>query len=1117
MNASTIIIDWNTTRAQTEFWNDAIRLSRYTGVDFNDTANWNYYEGLGDWSFVDDWEAGKYYGNFSSNPEHLIMYHDYPADGLRFGLGTLAHVWESYFGLGMVDGIGLGGRAIGIMYDGDSHGTFVSGQIASRGVQTYPVGPGGSMVALPGVAPMSTICGISTVGMVSEFNSFLYAAGFDYSGGWWSWNNESVHQMDITSNSWGWNAPEYYELWGVYSLVYAAMATPGFFHEDYPGMVQCFSAGNDGPGYSTAGPPTVPQIITVGASTSYHTFEDAYGPGQGFDQIADFSSRGPSTLGTVKPDIVAPGRNNYGLVPGYGALFGARDYYAVYAGTSMACPLVAGVAALMLEANATLRPDEVKTIMQSTAVDLGLDGLTQGAGRVDAKAAIDYLQTGAGYWFSTLDSSYNWASAINEAWALDMVGYTRNALINNSVIALGHAPYYMDYGLYFGVVSEADSVTMTIDTDGGWDYATFTGGWSDAQYVLDETVTTAFDTYWYNESTSDYPDNTEHGGWFYLNATTTPTSFATANYATISISGDQATLDDGDLWAFVFNWDDTDPYNGVPDYYNGTHGDELTRYTYAGGDNVLKIDLSSPTGLGTLFPDDGIVMVADASGASNTLTVTVQTWVLVDDPNVAAPIAATQGANVTLTVAAGTDYGIHQGFIIANDGVMDYKIPYSYNVLSTYDANGTAMALVSGAGDDVTPYDPGTLTAGSSDNHAYLVNLTDSDVNYLCARLEWDNADTDMDVDIVDLTGWGLATSADSVKDTDTSALAMATIGGWTGMYMIYTTVNDMDGTTVPEDYTLEVIGLETIDEPTLELSWYARDVPTQSVITTGGSAVGDHVMLNATWTNGNNALIPEFGITSMEVKILYGNLVERTGDLHPALHPDDAFSGSPIDPDDFSFETVDGLLEGDSVRVTVDFDGGDCDVFMWWSTIPMEERTSDNAIATHQSMTSGRHPEYGEFTSDRDGSIVVGIMDYGGDSSTYWLTVDTRVGLEPDQVLNTKTFELDTYYLLQNQTFAVLVSSDTGSNFDYSEEIPGIFIGNYFAPEVTVSQPVATAGDADVFDISWSSTDRNIDDTPYYSLWLSANDGVSFQLIAQNLTGTTYQWDSSGWLEGSY
>jgi hypothetical protein len=61
----------------------------------------------------------------------------------------------------------------------------------------------------------------------------------------------------------------------------------------------------------------------------------------------------------------------------------------------MACPHVAGVVALMYEAavdNAvTLRPDEMKTIIQNTAFDLGMDAFAQGFGRVDALSAIEYI------------------------------------------------------------------------------------------------------------------------------------------------------------------------------------------------------------------------------------------------------------------------------------------------------------------------------------------------------------------------------------------------------------------------------------------------------------------------------------------------------------------------------------------------------------------------------------------------------------------------------------------------------------------------------------------------------------------------------------------------------
>jgi subtilisin family serine protease len=1153
LNGTITIVDWNTTRAQTEWWMDAFRWPLYYAhpedaqVDFNVTANWDYYGDLGDWSFVDDLAKGKYY-TADGNKEHLIMYNVYPEDGMRFGLGTFAHVWDGIFYGTVIDGMVSNGRGVGIMYDGDSHGTFVSGEIAGRGVQSYPVGLNGAPESLKGVAPGSTICGISTVGMVSEFNSFLYAAGFDFDGDYWVWNNESVHQMNITSNSWGWVAPQYYELWGLYSLVYSAMATPGFFDAQYPGMVQCFSAGNSGPGYGTGGPPCVPQIITVGATTSYHTFDNSYGPGQGYDQIADFSSRGPMTLGYAKPDVVAPGRNTWGIVPDYGAWFdyfyqyvyGTRDDYANYAGTSMACPMAAGLAALMLDANPNLTPDEVKTIMMSTAKDLGLDGLTQGAGRIDAFAAVDYILNGHGYLFTTMDSSYNWANAVGDAWAYDMYSYKRGALINNSAIALGHAPYFKDYSLYFGIVEASDSVTMTIDTDSNWNYGTFT--WSAKQYVAGPTYTFPFETYIFNETTSDYPNNVTRGGWINLATELGPTDYSallTYNYATISITGDQDALGTwysssgtayDDLWAFVFDWSDTSPTNSRPDYYNGTLGDELTRLTYAGGTgNVLKMDLSSPSGLSALFPNAGIILVNDDTimqwpyTGGNNLQVTIQTWVLADDTNIVGFADASPGTDVSLTVAPGTDYGIHQGFIIADNTTHQWKMPYTYNVYPTYAANDTILTVASGYGDVQTPYEHGALTAGwdsyyessSGDHLAFLVNVTDSDVNYLAARLEWTNVKTDMDIDIVDMTGFDLASSADSVKDTDTTALAMTFINGTTGMYMFYTTMNLMDGTTIPENFTLQVIGLHSIEEPTLTLRWSARDVPTQTVITAGGSAIGDHVYMNATWNNGVNPLIPEFGITSMQMKILYGTLVVRTGPTHPAVNPDAVYGGGVIDSSEFAWETVGGIKTDDVVRLSCDFDGSDIDVILWWSDVPMAQRTYGNRIVTDPSMASSAHPEAGSFTATQDGSIDVGIMDYAGDSSTYTLTVDTRVGLEPARAYNTKTFQIDTYYLLQNQTFSVLVDSDTGSNYDYAVETDNIFIGNYFKPHITVNAPSTIS--TNHFNLTWSCTDRNANDTNYYSVWLSNDGGASYMLLQQNTTNTWYMWNAHGWLDTNY
>ncbi|MBY8998795.1 MAG: S8 family serine peptidase, partial [Candidatus Thorarchaeota archaeon] len=599
VNSTIIIVDWNTTRAWTDFWNSNINWGIY---DFNDTATWAMYEAMGDWSFADDL-AGGYYYTADGTGAHTNLYYVYPSDSARFGLGLLCHVADPIWG-GMIDGMSSDGRYLGIMYDGDSHGTFVSAQIASRGLTQYPVGLNGAMEYLPGVAPNSTIMGVKTVGVVSEFNSMLYSAGFDLNGtsGYWEWNYASDHQMDITSNSWGWVAPQYFELAGQYSLIYAAVATPGFFNAThYPGMVICFAAGNSGPGYGTTTPPRAPQIINVGASTSSHTFNDAYGPGQGFDQIADFSSRGPLTLGYPKPDVLAPGRNNYGLVPTYGGVFGitAGTPYAVYAGTSMACPLVAGLAALVLDANSALTPDMVKTVIQSTADDTGMDGLSQGHGVINAWAAIDYVVNGNGNLFYTYDSIANWGTATAEAWQNDMNPYEIQTFINTTTPPGNFA----DGNLYFGLVEETDAVTISVQGDFGtytdWD-------WTDAQYVVDEVTTFTFETYIYNETTSTGYDSTK-GGYIVLNTAMETAStgsygrFLSSDYATISVTGDQDVLGTryvgptayDDLWAFVFNWIDNDPNNSVPDYYNTTFdtGDELTRWTYAGGTgNVLKMD-----------------------------------------------------------------------------------------------------------------------------------------------------------------------------------------------------------------------------------------------------------------------------------------------------------------------------------------------------------------------------------------------------------------------------------------------------------------------------------------------------------------------------------------------
>jgi len=157
--------------------------------------------------------------------------------------------------------------------------------------------------------------------------------------------------------------------------------------DEAAGIVQLFSAGNEGPSPETHRRPadratTDLNCMAVGAvdATNY----DYPWP------IADFSSRGPShcTPGgsaAIKPEVSAPGVDVYSSVPG-----GGYDQWG-WSGTSMASPHVNGVVALVRQACPQLTVEQVKQIILDSAVDLGPTGNDNayGMGMVDAVVAVE--------------------------------------------------------------------------------------------------------------------------------------------------------------------------------------------------------------------------------------------------------------------------------------------------------------------------------------------------------------------------------------------------------------------------------------------------------------------------------------------------------------------------------------------------------------------------------------------------------------------------------------------------------------------------------------------------------------------------------------------------------
>lgn len=112
------------------------------------------------------------------------------------------------------------------------------------------------------------------------------------------------------------------------------------------------------------------------------------------DKLAEFSSRGPSSDETIKPDITAPGVGIFSTYPEYiNNPEEGIDYTTAYAridGTSMASPHIAGIVALMLQNNKELTPEQVKVAMMNNAEALAQDyGVNEiGAGRVNAYDAV---------------------------------------------------------------------------------------------------------------------------------------------------------------------------------------------------------------------------------------------------------------------------------------------------------------------------------------------------------------------------------------------------------------------------------------------------------------------------------------------------------------------------------------------------------------------------------------------------------------------------------------------------------------------------------------------------------------------------------------------------------
>jgi serine protease AprX len=263
---------------------------------------------------------------------------------------------------------------LGSMTDPGGHGTHVAGIIAGNGARSN-----GQFV---GVAPGADLVDVRVLDSNGNGRISSVVLGIQ-----WALDHRAQYGIRILNLSLGEQAPASYLLDPLAAAAEIAWKR---------GLVVVAAAGNTGGQPDSPG--ADPYVITVGATDDQGTAS------VNDDVVEPFSSYGTPPASSAKPDLVAPGRRIVSirdpgstldrLLPDRVVTATNGATYFRLTGTSMATGVVSGVAALLLEQQPGLNPDQVKAVLTGSARAFGqASGVTPnpsaiGAGSIDAYAAV---------------------------------------------------------------------------------------------------------------------------------------------------------------------------------------------------------------------------------------------------------------------------------------------------------------------------------------------------------------------------------------------------------------------------------------------------------------------------------------------------------------------------------------------------------------------------------------------------------------------------------------------------------------------------------------------------------------------------------------------------------
>ena len=774
------------------------------------------------------------------------------------------------------------GNYFGVMNDFFGHGTATSATIVSKGKMEYDIYNDTKKSTILGIAPDASILPVKSLWFGDTFYGWMWAAGFENEENKWAYTGQP--KADIISNSWGvstFPSLDYAPGLDISSHILNTLVIPKSIHQNYTGTTIVSSAGNSGHGYGTIG---MPGITSFGISTGAVTSNDFVGYGPFHDQprfgnttdhsnhIVDFSSRGPGVIGDIKPDLMSIGA--YGFVPaavtdpdkrcsGNGC---PNESFSIFGGTSMAAPIAAGSAALVVESlkekSVSYDPFVIRNLLMSSASDLRNDPLTQGAGLVNALDAVRIVNGHGGKFMVHNDASFSNIKEVIEI-PLSSINSDLFGIDSDSWIDLEDKTFPMT-GWYGGRLNPGEETTTTYTIENPNKYPINVTIEPQTLKLIDrlemsgitephlqDTILNESETYRpnyiklrdipaehmaSNESSLIHPEsslmvlNVHFPFDVFMNQTST-------NYADdLQISS-----------VYVYDWDDKNEDDEIS-------SDELSMVNRGGSwGTVQEIRLSDPVEKFEHEPIIGIYPVPkifsfwkgntnqNSTAMDYNLSVSYYQNVLWDDVTIAEEVTIppndSSNVDATLSVPSDRQTGVYQGFLNFEGKYHKINSPVSYGVLKTVEKDAKQTIIPSSSGDIL--YGNGFVKGAfdmsnrymAGDWRQYYFDIQDHTINSATIDFEWENDHTNFTMFMIDPQGkiiqtnfpsgvfgefWGwptgdwLGTSSFSgggtfypLKNKDNTSSVMFAPINQTGTYTLLVHSTLFDGTSLTEPISL--------------------------------------------------------------------------------------------------------------------------------------------------------------------------------------------------------------------------------------------------------------------------------------------------------------------------